>query len=508
MGSLKHKGMVAALLLALALAASPFAGDEARAAVRELTDANIMESVEKELIMDPAVILNNIDVAVNQGIVTLTGAVDNILARERATRVAETVRGVRAVVNRIDVEPVALRSDTDVARDVEDALLTDSATESYEVRVAVNDGIVTLTGTVDSWREKRLAGTVARGVRGVTGLENEIDVVSGEVRPDAEILAEVRETLRWDELVDHALIEVAAEDGRVRLSGVVGSAAEKRRAMIDAHVTGVASVDALDLDVKLWARDEDLRKDKYVAVSDDEVRKAVEDALLYDPRVVSLNVTTRVDDGVVTLRGIVNDLKEKRAAAGDARNTVGVLSVKNRLRVRPSRPIDAEALERKAGDAVSRDPYLEPYEITVEVVGGTATLYGSVDSYYEKAQAEDVVSRIEGIRTVENRLTVDYDLTYFVHDPYLDDLDPSDYRWYRPEPLNPGAGDAEIRAEIEDELWWSPFVDEGDVEVTVINGRAKLTGEVDSWSEYGAAARNAYEGGAVWVDNRLAVEGG
>ena len=508
MGSSKHKGIVAALLLGLSLAAPPFAGDEARAAVRELTDANIMESVEKELIMDPAVILNNIDVAVNQGIVSLTGTVDNILARERATRVAETVRGVRAVVNRIDVKPVVPRSDTDIARDVEDALLTDSATESYEVRVAVNDGIVTLIGTVDSWREKRLAGTVARGVRGVTGLENQIDVITGKVRPDAEILTEVREGLRWDELVDHALIELAVEDGRVRLSGIVGSAAEKRRAMIDAHVTGVESVDASDLDVKLWARDEDLRKDKYVAVSDEEVRNAVEDALLYDPRVVGLNVTTRVDDGVVTLRGIVNNLKEKRAAAGDARNTVGVLGVKNRLRVRPGRPIDPVALERKAGDAVSRDPYLEPHEISVEVTGGTATLYGSVDSYYEKARAEDVVSRIEGIRTVENKLTVDYDLRTFVHDPYLDDLDPPDFRWYRPEPLSPGAGDAEIRAEIEDELWWSPFVDEDDVEVTVINGRAKLTGEVDSWSEYGAAARNAYEGGAVWVDNRLAVEGG
>jgi osmotically-inducible protein OsmY len=497
---------VALLVLSLALAAAPFAPKEARSAVRELTDANIMETVEKELIMDPAVVLNSIDVAVNQGVVSLTGAVDNILAKERAARVAETVRGVRAVVNRIDVEPVLLRSDTDIARDVEDALLTDSATESFEVQVAVSDGTVTLTGTVDSWQEKRLAGIVAKGVRGVTGLRNGIDVVSGEARPDAEIAAEVEETLRWDELVDHALIEVAVEGGRVRLSGVVGSAAEKRRAMIDAHVTGVTSVDASGLDVKLWARDEDLREDKYVGASDDSVRKAVEDALLYDPRVVSLNVTTRVDDGVVTLRGVVNDLMEKRAAARDARNTVGVLSVKNRLKVRPSRPVDPETLERKATDAVSRDPYLEPYEITVEVVGGTATLHGSVDSYHEKAQAEDVVSRIEGIRTVENKLTVDYDLSYFVHDPYVDDLDPSDYRWYRPEPLTPRAGDAEIREEVEDELWWSPFVDEGDVEVTVVNGRAKLTGEVDSWSEYGAAARNAYEGGAVWVDNRLEVD--
>jgi osmotically-inducible protein OsmY len=493
-------------MLTLLLPLSPLAAEKARGALLGLTDVNIMESVEKELIMDPAVILNTIDVAVNQGVVTLTGTVDNILAKERAARIAETVRGVRSVVNRIDVRPVLPRSDRELARDVEDAFLTDSATESFEVEVEVENGLVTLTGTVDSWQEKRLAGIVAKGVRGVTGLENGIDVIAKKARSDTEILSEVRKTLRWDALVDHALIDVSAEEGRVRLSGVVGSAAEKRRALIDAHVAGVKRVDGTELEVKLWARDEDLRKDKYVAVSDSAVRRAVEDALLYDPRVVSLNVTTRVEDGEVTLRGVVDDLKEKRAAAADARNTVGVLSVKNRLRVRPERPIRPELLERKANQAVGRDPYLETYEITVEVAGGTATLLGRVDSYYEKAQAEDLISRIEGIREVRNKLAVDYDLRYFVHDPYLDDLDPSDYSWYRPEPVNPEGGDAEIEAEIAYELWWSPFVDEDDVQVNVINGRAELTGEVGTWAEYGAAARNAYEGGAVWVDNRLRVE--
>jgi osmotically-inducible protein OsmY len=260
------------------------------------------------------------------------------------------------VVNRIDVEPVLLRSDTEIERDVEDALLENAATEAFEVRVSVLDGKVTLRGTVDSWQEKRLAGTVAKGVRGVTGLENHIDVVPMEDRPDAEILADVQKALRWDALVDHAMIEVVVEDGVVMLSGVVGSAAEKRRAMLDARVGGVVTVDADDLEVKHWAREEELRKGKYVSVSDEEVRTAVEDALLFDPRVVSLAVTTRVDDGMVTLRGTVDNLKAKRAAERDAMRTVGVTSVRNRLRVRPEEPVSDERLEQRAAGAITRDP--------------------------------------------------------------------------------------------------------------------------------------------------------
>ena len=495
-----------ALAAVLLLAASPFATRYGEAAVRELSDPNILGAVEDELIMDPAVVLNNIDVSVNEGVVSLTGSVDNILARERAGRVAETVKGVRSVVNRIDVEPVLLRSDTEIERDVQDALLDNAATEAFEVRVSVLDGEVTLRGTVDSWQEKQLAATVAKGVRGVTGLENRIDVAPVPDRPDDEILAEVQQALRWDALVDHVMIEAAVEDGLVMLSGVVGSAAEKRRAMLSAHVTGVVTVDASDLDVKHWAREEELRKGKYAAVSDPEVRKAVEDALLYDPRVVSLAVTTRVDDGMVTLRGTVSNLKAKRAAERDAMNTVGVTSVRNRLRVRPQEPVGDEKLERKANAAITRDPYLETHEITVNVAGGTARLYGSVDSFFEKARAEDAVSAVEGIQIVDNKVTVDYDRAFPAYDPYVDEQYLSGLDWYRPEPLYPAKGDAEIEEAVRDQLWWSPFVDADEVDVTVDAGTAVLTGKVDSWNEYTAAARNAYEAGAVWVDNDLRVE--
>ncbi len=506
MKKIKVQGICMALMLGFVLFAPPFTVSDAEGAVRKLNDVNIMETVEKELIMDPAVLLNEIDVTVENGIVTLSGSVDNILAKERAARVTETVKGVRSVINRIDVSPPLLRSDTSIARDVEDALLMDSATESFQIRVSVLDGVVTLKGTVDSWQEKRLAGIVAKGVRGVTDLENELQVAPKADRPDHEILAEIQKILRWDELVDHALIDVQVKDGEVELSGIVGSAAEKRKALIDAHVSGVESVEGSDLEVKYWARDENLRKDKYVVASDEEVREAVEDALLYDPRVNSLDVTARVDEGVVTLRGVADNIKEKRAARRDALNTVGVVSVKNRLRVRPEEALTDLEVERKANGAITRDPYLETYEITVDVTGGTAKLYGSVDSYFEKVRAEDVISGVEGVQMVNNKLTVDYDRGFLTYDPYVDDQPLTDYDWYRPEPLLPRKSDAEIEEEIESEFWWSPFVDEDDVEVTVNDGRAQLTGKVDSWSEYSAATRNAYEGGAVWVHNNLKID--
>ena len=65
--------------------------------------------------------------------------------------------------------------------------------------------------------------------------------------------------------------------------------------------------------------------------------------------------------------------------------------------------------------------------------------------------------------------------------------------------------DAEIKEEINDELFWSPFVDADDVTVTVDQGTATLSGVVDSRSEYLSAEENAYEGGAVFVDNDLIV---
>jgi len=71
--------------------------------------------------------------------------------------------------------------------------------------------------------------------------------------------------------------------------------------------------------------------------------------------------------------------------------------------------------------------------------------------------------------------------------------------------LPDGAIDTEIETAIESELWWSPYVDAENVDVAVTNGTVTLTGTVSSFTAKGAATDNAFEGGAAWVNNNLAV---
>jgi len=467
---------------------------------KKLDNQNITDAIENELLFDRAVPANDIDVKVVDGVVTLRGKVGNILAKERAARMAETVKGVRSVVNLVKVKPATTRSDSAIERDVQRALLEDPATDSYEVRVSVKNSVVKLTGTTQSRTEKQLCGTVAKGVKGVIDVENKIRIKYKSERPDVEIRPEIEKALRWSVLVDDALIDVEVDDGEVTLTGTVGSAAEKRQAIVQAWVVGVKSVDASDLKVARWARNEDLRKDKYVAKSAVEIRDAIKDAFLYDPRVSSFNVTPDIAGSTVTLRGTVDNLKAKRAAEQDARHTVGVTYVSNRLKVRPDDDLTDFEVAGNIRAALNRDAYVDRYDITVSVVGGIAYLSGTVDSYFEKWRADDAASKVRGVVMVRNNLEVDYGGP-IVYDPYVDDDYPYVDDWYDYEPNHSFTSDIEIKQDIESELWWSPFVDEDEVKVEVSGGVATLTGSVDSWIEHGAATDNAYEGGATWVDN-------
>jgi osmotically-inducible protein OsmY len=487
--------MIPAILVVLLAGATPLSA-------QEKTDQAIADAVEDEFLFGRAIPSNQIDVTVADGIVTLDGKVGSLLAKRRAVRMAETVKGVRSIVNQIRVQPATARTDAAVRVDIESSLMTDPATESYEVDVSVLNGVATLTGTVDSWTEKQLAEKVAQGVKGVI---NNIDVVYEDDRADSEIANDIRQALRWDALVDHALIDVQVNDGAVTLSGTVGSAAEKRRALYDSWVTGVTSVEAETLNVERWARDEDLRKDKYADVSDDEIRDAINDALLYDPRVMSFTITPDVAGSTVTLRGVVDNLKAKRAAEQVARNTVGVTYVQNRLKVRPLPEVEDSEVAEDVRDALLLDPYVQKYQIDVTVANGVVTLRGTVDSYFEKLQADDVASMVLGVSEVKNNLDVEYEGP-LAYEPYLDGVYVYDFDWYDYEPSYTFVPDSEIRDEIQSQLWWSPFVDEDDVTVLVEDGVATLTGTVDSWSERESATQNAYEGGAVWVDNELSVD--
>lgn len=471
-------------------------------------DAAITNEIVEEMLADEIVDGYTIEVETNDGIVTLDGVTTDLISKERAERMAEIVRGVRAVVNQIRVDTKQV-SDTQLRNDVISALAYDEATEAYNINVSVDDQVVTLTGTVDSWHESELAGYVVKSVQGVEKLVNNLDVDYEIDRSDADIRADITQSLRWDTRVDDGLIDVSVTDGEVFLSGTVGSAAEKRRAIADAWVAGVNEVNAEQLEVEGWARDEQMRQDKYTDITDEDILQAINDALMYDPRVDDDHINVVVDDGVVTLSGQVDHVQARRSAIQTTRNTTGVWRVKDSLRVTMDDELSEEQIAQNVRNALLRDPLVNRYEISVTVIDHTAYLTGSVDSYLEKVEAEDVASAAQGVTRVNNNLIVEDIAGDWYYEPFVDLYEPYTYDWFTyPDTGVAMKSDWEIMEDVNDELWWSPFVDSDDVNVTVDDGEVTLTGTVGTWNERQVATENAYEGGAILVDNNLNIDYG
>ena len=492
------------VLTLLAAAALAFASAQGLA-YESVSDPEVTERIEEALLFDPVAPFDSIDVNTTEGIVSLTGSVNNLRARERVERIAETVRGVRSVVNRIEVQPPVKQTGEMLQRAVVQALAYDVATEAIEIRVEADaKGKVTLSGVVDSWQEQQLAANVVKGVSGVTAVDNRIDIVARSDRPDSEIRPEIEQRLRTDVLVDANFVDVSVNDGRVSLSGYVGSAAEKRRAEWDAWVTGVSAVDVSQLEIRDWARDPGQRDARYTPASDQEIHQAIRDAFLYDPRLGGFDIEVRVDEGMVTLRGLVSSMAAKRAAERDARNTAGVIAVDSLIKVRPTGRQSDEEIATNVTAALARNPFTELAEIDVSVRNGTVYLSGNVDTQFDKVEAENVAFGAAGVTDVYNNLTVSR-AEVLTYDPYVYDWSIYDYPWYENGPTVSYKSDSKIKEDIEEQFLWSPFVDGSNIDVAVESGVATLSGEVDSWSEYRTARENAFQGGAVTVINELEV---
>jgi osmotically-inducible protein OsmY len=281
--------------------------------------------------------------------------------------------------------------------------------------------------------------------------------------------------------VDTRFLDVEVEDGKVTLSGTVGSETERQRAAALAWVAGVKDVSIDGVETNWWAEDRMRRKDRYPVPPDAEIANAVEAAMVYDPRVFSFNVDADVRNGVATLTGTVDNLKAKRAAGQNAKNTIGVWRVKNHLRVRPMAMPDDIKIATDIRNAFTRDPYVERYDVDVDVIGGRVYLSGDVHTSFERQQAEELATRINGVTDVVNN--IDYN-----------------HAWTR-------LPDQEIKDDVETQLYWSPFVDSQDITVAVEDGVVTLTGTVEDWSEWRDAEENAFEGNAKDVRNKLKIAG-
>lgn len=138
------------------------------------------------------------------------------------------------------------KSDQEIQSAVEQVLAGSSRVDKFEVHVAVSDSTVTLTGAVDSAKEKRTARQLAEEIEGVKSVIDDMTVKDFVKRPDDELVQEVRNRLLRDAFVEDGVIEVYASNGEIQLDGSVPDYHTKKAAEDVAWWTpGVINVENL-----------------------------------------------------------------------------------------------------------------------------------------------------------------------------------------------------------------------------------------------------------------------
>ena len=141
------------------------------------TDADIANDVRASLREDVRINLaDRIGVAVNGGVVVLTGVVESLDQKASAADDAQAVPGVVDVVDDLEVIPNIIRLDAEIENDLRRKLIEDTIVDAGDIGIHVTNGIVTLTGTVDNLYQRQAAEDDAWSLPGVRGVVNELRV--------------------------------------------------------------------------------------------------------------------------------------------------------------------------------------------------------------------------------------------------------------------------------------------------------------------------------------------
>lgn len=190
-----------------------------------IDDSTLQAMVMEELDWDPSLNAAHIGVTAKNGVVTLSGFVDNYAAKVSAERIASRIRGVQAIAQEIEVRlPNAHKSaDDEIAERAVRILTWDVSVPHERIQVKVERGLVTLAGDVSSHFERSEAETDVRRLSGVRGVTNLIRVVpTVNPSPDPEVVEQrIENALCRNAEIEASRIDVKVAGGTITLRGQV-----------------------------------------------------------------------------------------------------------------------------------------------------------------------------------------------------------------------------------------------------------------------------------------------
>lgn len=209
---------------------------------------------------------------------------------------------------------------------------------------------------------------------------------------------EVQDAIKWEPLLHAAEIGVTIKDGVVTLTGIVDSYAKKSEAEDAAKkVAGVKAV-VERIEVKYLGS---------IHKEDEEIAREVLNALKWNWQVPGEKITVKVEDGWITLTGTINWNYQKDAAKNAVKNLLGVKGVTNNITIESE---IHDAVEKKQIEsAIDRNWSINGQDIQVQVSGNRVTLSGTVNSIYQREEAQRMAWNAPGVWFVDNELEIEYD---------------------------------------------------------------------------------------------------